>query len=195
MATPQRQPDQTPRQRELENMQHGGVEREVSSGWRFGFWWLWILVIVGIWYVGFGWGDHGGWFRAGRRAANVQPTNDAQLSGPGLPILNANNKQNYVGQAFEIRNVPVEKRAGNQAMWIGSATNSTPMLLVATGAANNAASAAILPGQRVDANGKVVKAPPAAEAKQEWSLSDNGVQQLEQEGAYIAATQVSRVQP
>lgn len=256
MATPQRQypnePQRDPQQGpELRNLREGGVERKVGGGWRFGFWWIWILIIAGIWYVGFGWGNSGGWIWGhGRHAATNQ--NDTALSGPGVPILNASSKQSYIGQAFEIRNVPVERRASNQALWIGSRFNSTPMLVVLPGGndvtaapagsngpanpgnnapgettvtpngtrnnsapsggntqAGNAAQASGsngsanpgntqatanagtgTPRQWLDVTGKVVKAPPAAQAKQQWGLSDADANQLEQEGAYIQATQV-----
>lgn len=231
MASPQRQIPHEPRQDprpELQNLQSGGVQKEVSSGWRFSFWWIWVLIIVGIWYVGFGWGNSGGWIWGHRNP--VQTTNDAALSGPGVPILNAANKQPYVGQAFEIQNVPVEREAGPMAYWIGSRFNAVPMLVInasnpanqtanaggnsapgrataapAQNAAANAAGspnrtanssgvqsavAAFQPHEWLDVTGKIVKAPSAAQAEQEWGLSDGDARELESEGAYIQATEM-----
>ena len=254
MATPQRQYPPEPEGRpELTNLREGGAERKVGPGWRFGFWWVWILVIVGIWYVGFGWGNSGGWLWGHHHAVITQ--NDAELSGPGVPILNASNKQAYIGQAFEIRNVPVERQASQNALWIGSRFNSVPMLVVLpsgsvmpppaganppqvppakgntvtvtpngaktgapTGAAagttgnatngpngganaganmnNGSANPAVNgnAGSRVwlDVSGRVQRAPSAAQAKQQWGLTEADVNQLETEGAYIQATQVQR---
>lgn len=267
MATPQRQyPPEPDRQPELTNLREGGAGKKVEPGWRFGFWWLWILVIAGIWYVGFGWGNSGGWIWGHHHA--VTTTNDAELSGPGVPILNASNKQPFIGQAFQIRNVPVERQASPHALWIGSRFNSTPMLVVLpngsvmpppaganppdvppakgntvtvtpngakTGAPNNTAgnqagsgantatsnstnnivqnpgdnaaqsagnmnhssantAANTSAGLRewLDVTGRVVKAPSAAQAQQEWGLSQADANQLAQEGAYVQATQVQR---
>lgn len=237
MASPQRQlphePHQDPRP-ELQNLQTGRAQKEISSGWRFGFWWIWILIIVGIWYVGFGWGNSGGWIWGHHNA--VQTTNDTALAGPGVAILNASNKQPYVGQAFEIQNVPVEREAGPMAYWIGSRFNSVPMLVInasnsanqsansaapgagshakaapannppnaaanaaespnrtANNSGNPAAIPATAPREWLDITGKIVKAPPAAEAKQQWALSDADARQLESEGVYIQATQMQPV--
>lgn len=251
MATPQRQvPNEPRRGPELTNLSQGGVEKKVGPGWRFGFWWIWILIIAGIWYVGFGWGSSGGWIW-GHRAHNVQSRNDAAMIGDGVPMLNSTNKQQYVGQAFEIRNAPVQRQASGKALWIGSQNNDVPMLVVlpggndvaaapagtngpeypngnapgqttvtpngahtaasaagssqnansgganvsgASSAANeggsNAAVATGGPRQWIDVTGKVQKAPPAAQAKQQWGLSDADVNRLEGEGVYVQATQV-----
>ena len=126
MASPQRRDPQ--QLREFEDMQHRDVQKEIGSGWRFGYWWIWIAIFIGIWWVAFGWGNSGGYLWGGRRAA--APMNDTALAGPGVTILNATNKARYVGHAFQVRNVPVEAQAGNQAFWIGSMTNSVPMLVV-----------------------------------------------------------------
>lgn len=192
MASPQRRDPNPPP--ELVNLEKGGVERKVSPGWRMGFWWIWILIIAGIWYVGYGWGNHGGWFRAGRRAAAVEPRNDTQMTGDGVPILNATNKAQYVGQVFQIQNAPVEAKVSNEAFWIGNVNNSTPMLMVLVGPARNAENAAMRPGDWVDANGRVMTAPDATQAKQQWGLTDQDVQRLEKEGAYIQANQAQRTQ-
>lgn len=164
------------------------MEREVAPGWRFGFWWIWILVIVAIWYVGFGWGGHGGYFR---HSSGAVAQNDAAPTGDGVQILDATDKARYAGQVFQARNVPVEQAAGHQGFWIGAVHNSIPMLLVLPTAPNDAAAnAEIRAGGWVNVNGQVIAAPNAAQAKQQWGLSDADVRRLEQEGAYIQGTQV-----
>lgn len=234
MASPQRQIPPDPRQDprpELQNLETGRVQKEISSGWRFGFWWIWILIIVGIWYVGFGWGNSGGWIWGHRHPAGT--VNDAALSGPGVTMLNASNKAQYIGQAFEVRNVPVERQAGPSAYWIGSRFNAVPMLVInssnpanqttnagqgssthaapanqppnaaanAAGSpnrtANNSGSQAAVPAFRphewLDITGQVVKAPPAAQAEQQWGLSAADANQMESEGVYIQATAMQPV--
>lgn len=227
MASPQRPLPNEPRRDpppELENLQTGRAQREVSSGWRFGFWWIWILIIAGIWYVGFGWGTSGGWIWGHRHA--VQTTNDTALRGPGVAIVDASNKLPYIGQAFEIQNVPVQRVAGPQAYWIGSTFNSVPMLVVnasnaaaataktaptapaktakgssgaaqtanqTSGKTGTAANGAVQPRQWLDVTGRVVKAPPAAQAEQQWGLSAGDANRLESEGAYIDATAMQTV--
>lgn len=193
MATPQRQiPPEPPRRPELRNMSQGGAAKEVGPGWRFGFWWIWILVIVGIWYVGFGWGNSGGWVW-GHRNRGVVSRNDTAVTGDGAVILNSANKRQYIGQAFQIQNAPVQRAASSVALWIGSPTNSTPMLLVTTGVPSNPGTTDLAGGQSIYASGRVTPAPTAAQAKQQWKLSDSDVAKLEQQGAYIQANQVQRV--
>jgi hypothetical protein len=197
MGSPQRQPSYPPDQPDrpsrqgpqLENLrQVDKLDKEVSSGWRFGFWWVWALVIVGIWWVGYGWGGSGGWLRPHHNAVQ----NDAAISGPGIDMLNAENKSQFVNQAFQLRNVPVERRASNRAIWIGPKFNSVPTLLILpTG--NNPESASIGQGSWIDTNGRIYAAPQAAQAKRQWGLSDADVQQLEKQGAYMQATVIQQV--
>lgn len=196
MATQRQVPPPDPPRRqppELQNLAKGGVESKVGPGWRFGFWWIWVLVIVGIWYVGFGWGNSGGWIWGHHHAAAIGPRNDAAMSGDGAVILNAANKRQYVGQAFQIENAPIERTASSNALWIGTATNSVPMLLVTTGVPSNPGNTGLEGGQAIYASGRVETAPTAAQAKQQWGLSDADVKALEQQGAYIQANQVQRV--
>jgi len=190
MASPQRRP--YPEQfRELEDLQHRDLQREIGPGWRFGFWWIWILVFIAIWWVAFGWGNSGGYVWGHGRAAATESANDAVLRGPGLAMLNAGtpNKHLYVGQAFDIRNVPVERVASAQAVWIGNAQNSTPVLLVMPAGANTTDFA---PGEWLNAAGQIRKAPPAAQAQQQWGLDAADAQALEKQGAFIQGTQVLR---
>jgi len=165
------------------------VQREIGPGWRFGFWWIWILVFIAIWWVAFGWGNSGGYIWGHSRAAATESANDAVLSGPGLAMLNAGtpNKHLYIGQAFEIRNVPVERVASAQAIWIGNEQNSTPVLLVMPAGANTSDFA---PGEWLNASGQIRKAPAAAQAQQQWALSAADAQALEKQGAFIQGAQV-----
>lgn len=168
------------------------AEREVSSGWRFGFWWIWILVIVGIWYVGFGWGNSGGWIW-GHHATGIQSRNDAAMTGDGAVILNATNKRHYIGQAFQIDNAPIQRAASNVALWIGTPTDSTPMLLVTTGVPSDPGNTRLAAGQKIYASGPVMAAPNPAQAKQQWDPSDVDVTKLEEQGAYVQANQLQRI--
>jgi hypothetical protein len=186
------------------------VARETGARVGFGWIWIWIVIIIilVIWFGGFGWGGYGGWWWGSRThtavlphnetggIGNAQPApagNNAALGGGGVQILTATNKQLFVNQGFDIRNVPVQQTNNNQAFWIG-ANNSDTMLVVLTGNQNNAANANIQQGQRVNVTGTIERAPSAAEAKRLWSLSDNDVNRLEQQGAYVQATQVQTEQ-
>jgi hypothetical protein len=69
------------------------------------------------------------------------------------------------------------------------------MLVALNGGATNPMNADIAPGVRVNITGTVARAPSAAQAKRMWALSDNDAKQLEQQGAYVQATQVQAGQP
>lgn len=199
------------------------MERRSAAGAGFAWWWFFWIIIIGlaIWWAGWGWGGSGGWWWGGRaRTAPAYGTtnpgpgtnngtaangntgngntgygvNQAAISGPGLSALTATNKQPYIGKHFQVNDVPVQNMVNNHVLWIG-ANHSTPMLVVLTGNGNSAANAQIGQGNRIDVTGTVQKAPSQAEAKQQWSLSDDDAAQLEREGAYIQAIQVHTVQP
>lgn len=183
------------------------VARETGARVGFGWIWIWIVIIIilVIWFGGFGWGGYGGWWWGSRAHTAVLPHNEtggirnsaqpapagnqAALGGPGVQILTAPNKQPFVDQAFDIRNVPVLQTDKGQAFWIG-ANNNEAMLVVPTENQNNAANANIQQGQRVNVTGTVARAPSASDAKHMWALSDDDAGRLEQQGVYIQATQV-----
>jgi hypothetical protein len=48
-------------------------------------------------------------------------------------------------------------------------------------------------GDRVNVSGTVEKAPAADQAKQQWHLSDDAAKRLEQQGVYLSATQMEKV--
>ncbi len=175
--------------------------------WRFGYAWILLCLILAFWYVGFGWSNSGGWIW-GNHNASVTVANNGGLGGSGVVILEVANKQDYIGQSFQIQNVSVDHWSGNRAVWIGSRHSYLPMLLIFPSASPlapktaSAASSGALPEsapsasaaptgvQHLDVTGRIVKAPPSAQAQQEWKLSDDDVDQLEQEGVYIQATTV-----
>ncbi len=181
----------------------------VSRRWRHSYSWIIVFLVLGFWYVGFGWGNSGGWIW-GNRTASVPVADDGELSGTGVAILEVANKQDYVGQTFQVRNVSVDHWSGDRAVWIGSRHSYLPMLLIlssasplppqlagasgtgnpGTGQSTDSPSGAAGNPQRLDVTGKIVKAPPNAQAKQQWNLSDEDVDQLEEEGVYIQATAV-----
>ncbi len=72
-------------------------------------------------------------------------------------------------------------------------TNENANAPNATGSATTTA-ANLADGDTLKLSGTVEKAPPANEAKQQWGLSDNGAQRLEQQGAYIQVAQVSKLE-
>jgi hypothetical protein len=187
MASPQRSfPENPPPHRpQLEDLQHGPAARAVSGGWRFGLWWISILLILAIWYAGWGWGGHGGWwFHHG------QPVNDALEDGDGAGVLNTTLKQQYIGQAFQARSLPVERAAGPNAVWIGSPFNSVPTLLALPAGPQTAAitsSAAVARGEWLDVNGTVEAAPNGAQAKQWWNLNASDLNRLANQGAFVQA--------
>jgi hypothetical protein len=144
-----------------------------------------LIIIAAIWFAGWGWGGYGGWWWGRPRTIVVQQGN-VQPTGEGVAVLNAADKQPFVGQAFSIRNVRVAKKVNDQAFWIGTGDHARSMLVVGSTAGN------IREGEQIDVTGTVEKAPPAAQAKQQWSLSDDGAQRLEQQRAYVQANQVQQ---
>lgn len=219
MALPE---DPNRQQREIENRRIAN-QRE-GAGWA-AWWWIWVLIIIGIiWFGGWGWGGYGGWWWGHRmRAGVVQPAyNNGTVAnganggvqntalpptGQGVAALTATNKQAYVGQPFDVRNVIVEKKVNDHALWVGesngsnsaasnagtggNADNSGPsMLVVLFGNGNNAANANIAQGDRVTVTGTIEKAPAQNQAKKEWKLSEDGAKTLQRDGAYVKATQV-----
>lgn len=193
------------------------VERATRGGWRW--WWIWpIVAALVLWWAGWGWGGTGGWWwgrinsrntaisappgaRTTETIANAgaqQPVTNAgadaggarpqeQMIGPGTQILAARNKRAYIGKEFLANYVPVQQKASDHAVWIGA--DNTMLAVVPRNSSNGAVDSAA-PGKLVDAKGTVEKAPSVAQAKREWSLSDQDASRLEHEGAYI---QVSRL--
>lgn len=216
MASPQRkistEDDSPPAPQPQLQKGHGPGAPPARRGWRLGYFWIALFLILGFWYVGFGWGNSGGWIW-GHRNASVAVANDGSFSGTGVAILEVANRQDYVGQSFQIRSVAIDHWSSKDAVWIGSRHSYLPMLLVlpspsplappsageprtadpGTGTAAAAGPPATDKVQRLSVTGKIMKAPPTAQAQSQWKLSDEDVDQLEEEGVYIQATSVQPV--
>lgn len=176
------------------------VDRDVGAGMRYGWAWMWVwllilaFIVAVVWFGGWGWAGYGGWWWGNRNAQITQPNTTTTMNGSGVAVLNATNKQPYVGQPFTVSNVPVQAVVNDRALWVG-ASGEPPMLVVLTGSNNTTANANISQGSRININGTVQKAPLATQAKQQWSLSDDDAGQVEQQGAYIQATEVTSQSP
>ncbi|MGH9736053.1 MAG: hypothetical protein ACRD8A_15855 [Candidatus Acidiferrales bacterium] len=191
MATPDnRNPNQRKQDADLRDIEKIDVRRGWYGRGGGGWVWLWIWVIIIVvaffWYAGWGWGAYGGWWGWSGR------THVVATSGSGVAVLNSNNKAVYVGQRFDLRGARVQTAVTNTVFWVGDG-RSRPMLLVVT---NNPAvnPVPITTGDVIAASGTVEKAPPAAQAKNQWHLNDTGVQQLEAEQAYLQSPSVSQLQ-
>ncbi|HTZ73364.1 MAG TPA: hypothetical protein VMB47_05555 [Candidatus Aquilonibacter sp.] len=189
MAGPN-QRDVNEREREIrQEIRDRGANRQ-GRWYSRGAWWpiLWIwLVIIGIgcfWFVGWGWGSWGGYWRTRVHAGTVPP-----LSGSGVAIVETTNKIPFVGQVFNLKNVPVQSKVSNNAFWIGP-NNKPPTLLIVAGMAYNPTHFNIKPGDEIAVNGVVKNAPAAAAARQNWDLSDKGATRLEAEHAYLNANTI-----
>lgn len=176
---------------------------------RYAYIWILLALLLGFWYIGFGWGTSGGWIW-GHQNSSTAVANSNTLDGSGLVILEVANKQDYIGQSFQIQNVAVDHWSGDRAVWIGSRHSYLPMLLIfpsasalapktagtatpggdSTVASEGSEPAAAARTQQLEVTGTIVKAPPTAQAQRQWNLSDEDVDQLEEEGVYIQATSV-----
>lgn len=178
----------------------------IGSGWRT--LWIWPVVIVLIllvWFGFWGWGAYGGWFWSRRHegANNVVTTANNRVPNPnnqpeavnkqnlqnGSAVLNAANKQQYIGQSFEIVRTTVLKKVSDSVFWLGNKNDPAPLLVVLSNPPQNASNPPISVGEPVDVVGQVQKAPTLHDAEQTWHLSSNGAQRVEHEGAYIEASQ------
>lgn len=172
------------------------VDRQVGGGVGWGWTWIWVwllilaFIVAIVWFGGWGWAGYGGWWWGNRNAQVTQSAAVPMMNGSGVAVLNATNKQPFVGRPFNITNVPVQTVINDHTLWVG-ANGATPMLVVLAGNNNTAPNANISEGSRININGTVEKAPPAAQAKQQWSLSDDDANRLAQQGAYIQATEVT----
>lgn len=171
-----------------------------TKGQRLAFAWWWILlvaaVIFGLAWAIWGWSGTGGWWSAGRvktePPANVSQRAQPMIRGMGVEILTATDRRPFAGRHFQVSTVPVISKSTDQAVWIGTKTTA-PMLLILNG--SSAAHADIAPGTLLDVSGTVEKAPPEAQARNEWKLSSGDTSQLENQGVYIQATKAIAVQP
>ena len=126
------------------------------------------------------------------------PSNTAGTPGEaganGAAAVVATNKREFEGRPLQASGVRVVKKVTSHVFWVGSNT-SAPLLVVATVPGNAAPAANLKPGETVNVSGTVEKAPPAAQAEKNWGLDHTGAARLEQEGAYLNATEANLAQP
>lgn len=179
------------------------------GGWRW--WWIWpVIIALAVWWAGWGWGGTGGWWW-GRSAhsevipappgakttntlanAGAQPTAGKTLgggpqpmSGDGLQIITAEDKQPLVGHKLAANDLPVYQMVTDRVLWIGE---KYPILAVVAG---NGPTTGISRGKLVDAIGTVKKAPPASRARRDWKLDAGDTSRLEKQGVYLDVSQLS----
>lgn len=182
----------------------------IGTGWRTLWVWPVVIVLIALLWFGFwGWGSYGGWFWSRRHEGGnniVTPANNRvpnpnhqpeNVNSPNLQngsaVLNAENKQQYVGQSFEIVHTPVLRKVSDSVFWLGNQDDPAPLLVVLSNAAEKGSTAPIEEGTRVNIVGQVQKVPPLQDAAKRWHLSSSGAQQAEHEGAYIQASQATPV--
>jgi hypothetical protein len=150
------------------------------------FWWVWLVVVIGIfWVFGWGWFGYGGFWGATH-------TSKSQIAGSGVAVLNSANRDSFVGAEFRVMNVTVQNRINDRAYWI-TTPSSAPMLLVTI--PQQTVNGTLNKGTRVNVTGVVEKAPTEAQAEKEWGLSAADAKRVEQQGAYVQASEVQTSQP
>lgn len=192
--------------RDNRRFERDDIGRGAGAGWVWIWVWIVIIIILVVWFGGWGWGGYGGWWWGNRNVGVVQPLNGntagainngagvALPAGNGVAVLNATDKHPFVDKPFSISNIPVQNKVNDHVLWVGM-NNSTPMLVVLTGAGNSAANANVSESNRVNITGTVEKAPSKDQAQHDWQLSDDDANRLEQEGAYVQAAQVIQSGP
>lgn len=213
MSPPNNDLNSRERQKEFEDLEHQRTWFE--GGGRVPYWWVWLVVVIGVFlfFAGWGWNSsHATWW--GRNQVPGIP----EVTGTGLSVLNSTNKAPYVGQSVNLRNVAVQQKVNDDVFWIG--TEKNPMLLVLANSANgNNTTSSNAPnnnapnsnttksggsdnrpvpenvrqGDRIAINAKVEKSPSADEARQEWKLSSGDANRLERQQAYLQAPQVEQI--
>lgn len=193
------------------------VERVTRGGWRWWWIWPAVLAVALWWAGwgwggtgGWWWGRmsthntripaHGAATTETIANAGAQQTIDREpltnslgrgpaqtMTGPGVTILKAHNKQAFVGKQFAANDIPVQQKLNDHAMWIGE---KQPMLAVVNRASHGVA-ARVVHGAVVDAKGTVEKAPPAAQAEREWGLNHAQATRLERDGAYLDVSELT----
>ncbi|MGH9590849.1 MAG: hypothetical protein ACRD25_10650 [Terracidiphilus sp.] len=149
-----------------------------------------ILVATFFYWIAWGWEGTGGyWWRS--QAAPVHSSASQPMSGSGLAVLDATDKQQFIGKGFQISNVPIQRKVSNRMFWIGTNSQS-PILVVLNSNQNPAQFNSLATGSDVNVAGTVMKAPATPDAASQWTLNDPDLAQLEKDGAYISATQVNR---
>ena len=190
MALPQRRDEfenNEAQLRELNRERLIEARRSAGFGWMW-LWWLFFIVIIFGWFGGWGYGGYGGWWGwGGQRAVPVQSANTNSNA-----ILGATNRQAFLGKNIELTNSQVLHGVTDNVLWVGPRDEQS-LLVVLSGAANTTKNAGVGNGDQVNVTGTVEKAPSAEQAKQQWHLNDDGAKRLEQQGVYLSASQVEKV--
>jgi hypothetical protein len=119
---------------------------------------------------------------------HVSTAFNTETTGPGLQVLGALSKQGYVGQSFQIVNVPVQTIVNHHAIWVGETRQSSMLVVLPNGKnIDNAGH-----GDFVNISGTVEKAPSPAQAKHDWGLNDEGAQTMAEQGVYVLASRVDQ---
>lgn len=160
---------------------------------RAGFLFAWLIAVLlfaaFLYWVAFGWGGSGGyWWH--HQETPVQSSAAHPVKGSGLAALEAEDKQPFIGKTFQVTNVPIQRKVSNRIFWIGRNSQS-PMLVVFTGNGSSGNLKSLASGTTVDIRGTIEKAPATTDAASQWPLSEPELAQLEKEGAYVRATQMT----
>lgn len=148
-----------------------------------------LIVVIAVVAFLFGWGGSGGYWWHNQATPTVSSAS-RHLTGSGIAVLDAADKQPFIGKTFQLSNVPIQRKVSNRMFWIGS-NSQTPMLVVLNGNQDHPAQFDSLhTGSAVDVAGTVTKAPSTPDAASQWQLSDPDVAQLDKDGVYILATQL-----
>jgi len=189
MASPQR-PEPLRPQRDPEGPAEATKKRKPGAPggvprWWWGFW-IVIFALAIAWGI---WGavsNNGWWFVGHPRPSNVQ---GPPVSGTGMGVLQAASKQSFIGEHFDIHNVPVRRVVSAQVFWIGPENDSMLVVLPPPKSAKAFNGTTIVAGGLADVTGTVAKTPPRDQAQRQWSLRASDAARLEKQGAYIQATQ------
>jgi hypothetical protein len=154
----------------------------------------WIISVIALLVIAFGLVRI---FHHGYAPPEPQNTNghvstafNTETTGPGLKVLGALNKQGYVGQPFQVENVPVQTIVNHHAIWVGETRQSRMLVVLPNGSSVNEAGH----GDFVNISGTVQKAPPPEKAKHDWGLDDEGAQTMAEQGVYVQASRVDQQQ-
>jgi hypothetical protein len=176
-----------PDEREIRNRENRPLTTaRIGDRWTR-LWWVWLVAIIAIlWVFGWGWfgSGTGGWWGSTH-------TSKTAIAGSGTAVLNSGNRESFVGSQVRVTNVTVENKVNDYAYWI-TTPNSQPMLVVTS--LQQLPNGPINKGERVNVTGVVQKAPSEAEAQQKWGLSADDAKRVEQQGAYVLASEVQASQ-
>src|SRR6185437_9005794 len=127
-----------------------------------------VVILLGafFYWIAFGWEGTGGyWWHP--QATPTQSSASRPITGTGLAAMNATDRRPYIGQSFQLSNVPIQRKIKNQMFWIGTNSQS-PILVVLNSNQNPAQFNPLSTGNTVDVTGKVMKAPPTPDAASQW---------------------------